>query len=116
MPARIPSYRHHKPSGRSFGTLSGKDNYLGLHGSPESRQAYERLVAEWLVNRQRPPEPRGRHPDLTINELLLTYWEHVQAYYVKDGLPTSEPGTIRQALRPVRELYGDIQAGDFGPL
>ncbi len=116
MPARIPSYRHHKPSGQAVVTLSGRDHYLGPHGSPESRQAYERHVAEWLVNRQRSPEPQGRHPDLTVNELLLTYWEHVQIYYVKEGKPTSEPGTIRQALRPVRELYGDTQAKDFGPL
>jgi hypothetical protein len=40
----------------------------------------------------------------------------VQSYYVKDGKPTSEPGTIRQALRPVRELYGDTPAMGFGPL
>jgi len=97
-------------------TLAGKDHYLGPHGSPESRQAYERLVAEWLASRQRPPEPVAGLPDLTINELLLAYWDHVRSYYVKDGKPTSEPDTIRQALRPVRELYGDTRAVDFGPL
>src|SRR4051812_4484445 len=116
MPARIPSYRLHKPSGQAVVTLSGEDHYLGRHGSPESRQVYERLLAEWLASRRRPPEPEGSAPDLTVNELLLLYWEHVQRYYVKDGKPTSEPGTIRQALRPVRELYGDTQAKDFGPL
>src|ERR671929_213785 len=82
MPARIPSYRLHKPSGQAVVTLSGKDHYLGRHGSPESRVAYERLLAEWLANRQR----------------------------------SSEPGTIRQALRPIQELYGETRARDFGPL
>jgi integrase len=116
MPARIPSYRLHKPSGQAVVTLSGKDQYLGRHGSAESRTAYERLLAEWLANRRRPPEPQGTFPDLTLNELLVAYWDHVQTYYVKDGRPTSEPGTIRQALRPVRELYGETRAGDFGPM
>jgi integrase len=51
-----------------------------------------------------------------VNELLVAYWDHVGSYYVKDGKPTSEPGTIRQALRPVRELYGDTPAREFGPL
>jgi len=116
MPARNPSYRLHKPSRQAVVTLAGNDHYLGPHGSPESRQAYERLVAEWLASRQRPPEPVAGLPDLTINELLLAYWDHARSYYVKDGKPTSEPDTIRQALRPVRELYGDTQARDFGPL
>ncbi len=116
MPARIPTYRHHKPSDQAVVTLSGHDHYLGRHGSPESRREYERLVAEWLVNRRHPPQPTSSFPDLTMNELLVAYWDHVQVYYVKDGKPTSEPDTIRQALKPVRELYGDTHVGDFGPL
>ena len=116
MPARIPAYRHHKPSGQAVVTLAGKDHYLGRHNSPESRQSYERTVAEWLASRRRLPEPQGSYPNPSVNELLVAYWDHVRSYYVKDGKPTSEPGTIRQALRPVRELYGDALAREFGPL
>jgi integrase len=116
MPSRIPSYRLHKPSGQAVVTLSGRDRYLGRHGSPESRAAYERAVAEWLAERRRPAETAPPPSALTVNELLLAYWDFARAYYVKDGQPTSEPDTIRQALRPVRELYGDARAVDFGPL
>jgi integrase len=116
MSARIPSYRLHKPSGQAVVTLAGRDHYLGRHGSPESRREYERLVAEWLVDRHRPTETTSGFPDLTVNELLVAYWDQVQAYYLKDGKPTSEPGTIRQALRPVLELYGDTPVEGFGPL
>jgi hypothetical protein len=116
MHVRIPSYRLHRPSGQAVVTLSGKDHYLGRHGSSESRVTYERLLAEWLVNDRSRSSPEPPKSDLTINELLLVYWDHVQSYYVKDGKPTSEPGTIRQALRPVRELYGDTPAMGFGPL
>ena len=33
---RVPSLRHHKPSGQAVVTLSGRDVYLGPHGSPEA--------------------------------------------------------------------------------
>ena len=90
MPVRTPSYRHHKPSGQAVVTLSGKDHYLGRFGSPESREAYDRLLAEWLTNRRRPAQsasdPIGSMP---LSELLEAYSEHARRYYVKDGEPTS---------------------------
>ena len=39
MPKRknkLPSYRFHKGSGQAVVTLSGKDIYLGVHGTEES--------------------------------------------------------------------------------
>ena len=116
MPARVPSYRLHRPSGRAVVTLDGRDHYLGEHGSPESRRAYDRLVAEYLATRARRTSADAPPADLTVNELLVRYWDFAVSFYVKDGRATSEPGTIRQALRPVRELYGDVPARDFGPL
>ncbi len=47
---------------------------------------------------------------------MLAYWRHVEAYYCKNGQPTSEVDTIRQALRPVKALYGRSDAVEFGPL
>jgi hypothetical protein len=38
-----------------------------------------------------------------------------QTYYVKNGQPTSERSTIRQALRFLRRLYGSTAAKDFSP-
>ena len=37
-------------------------------------------------------------------------------YYVKNGKPTTEPASIRRAIRPLRKLYGHTSARDFGPL
>jgi hypothetical protein len=69
------------------------------------------------VAHQRPHPPTTRTGDwLTVNELLARSWRHVESYYVKDAAPTSEPDTIRQALRFVRQLYGHTEARDFGPL
>jgi hypothetical protein len=117
MTIRKPSYRYHKARNRAVVTIGGKDHYLGEYDSPESWEQYHRLVAEWLAVRIAPPVlPQTGSPPLSVSELLLRYWRFVESYYVKDGRPTSEQDTIRQALRFVRELYGSTMAMDFGPL
>lgn len=83
MPLRIPSYWLHKPTGQAVVTVSGKDHYLGRYDSPESRAAYDRLLAERLANRRHQSEVSTGQPTLTVNELLVAYWLHVQAYYLK---------------------------------
>ncbi len=110
----VPSYRLHRPSGQAVVTLSGKDLYLGPHGSETSRAEYDRLVMEWLSNGRR-AEPEPATPTLTVNELLLAYWEFLDGYYVKDGEHTSEWHLMRSALRVVRRLYGHTPAAEFGP-
>jgi integrase len=98
-------------------TIAGRDVYLGRHGTPESRAEYDRLVAEWLLQgRPQVARPVAGGSDTTVNEMVLAYLKHVDSYYVKNGKPTSEPRNIKLALRPVRRLYGDTLARDFGPL
>lgn len=116
---RFPSYRLHKPTGLAVVRLNGKDFYLGKHGTRASHDKYERLIAEWLANhRQLPGENRrveaGR-ADLTINELVIAYWRHAETYYVKNGTATGELANIRDAMKPLARLYGDIRAIDFSP-
>jgi integrase len=119
-PAKVPTYRRHKQSGQAIVTLTDgmggrSDVLLGKFGSKESRVEYARVIAEWEAAGRRPPIKTSA-PDLTINELALAYWRFVEGYYVKDGAPTSEQDTIRQALRFVRQLYGHSPATEFGPL
>jgi hypothetical protein len=52
---RVPSYRHHRPSGLAVVTLNGRDRYLGIWNTEASRQEYERLIGEWLANGRRLP-------------------------------------------------------------
>jgi hypothetical protein len=47
-----------------------------------------------------------KNSELSVNELILAYWRFAEAYYVKDGGPTSEQDVIRFALRFVKERYG----------
>ena len=108
---RTPSLRLHKPSGRAVVTLDGQDRYLGDYGSEAARAEYDRLIAEWLSNGRQ----LARRRDLAVNELMLAYLKHADVYYVKNGRPTSEAGSIRTALRHVKAIYGVAPAADFGP-
>jgi hypothetical protein len=99
-----PSYRLHKQSGQAIVTLPDgmggrRDVLLGKHDSEASKKEYKRVLAEWESNGRRLLLPACAQADLTINELILTYWRFVETYYVKDGKPTSEQDTIRQASR-----------------
>ncbi|MCA9312359.1 MAG: site-specific integrase [Phycisphaerales bacterium] len=114
-PPRIPSYRLHRPSGQAVVTLSGRDVYLGPHGTDESHAAYEREVAEWLANGRRHSMPDDAEGGMSVNELVLAYWRHVEVYYVKGGAPSSEQCLIRSALRRFRGLYGDMVVGEVTP-
>lgn len=115
---RTPSYCRHKASGQAVVTIDGRDLYLGPYGSLASRAEYDRIIAEWLGNgRTLPTRPAGGAPaDLTVNEILIRYLRFADGYYVKNGKPTTEATCIRQSIRPLRELYGDTPARDFGPL
>lgn len=112
---RVPKRTKHKASGQDVVRLNGRDFYLGPSGSIAAKTNYDRLIAEWLAAGRRLP---GTDPEqgLTITNLVAAFHKHVQAYYVKDGKPTSEQHNFRIALRIVRQLYGATPAAEFGPL
>ena len=117
MPSlRIPKYRHYKPKDLALVVLSGKQIYLGKHGSPESWDEYHRLVKEFRADPAACPAPTSPSRGCSIDELIAAYWQqHVVSYYVKNGRPTSEQDNIRQALRFLRPNYGHTRARDFSP-
>jgi hypothetical protein len=84
---------------------------LGEYGSPESRDRYDDLIAEWLVTNG----DTVRYT-LTVDDLCILYMEHADGYYRIDGKPTTEVGSIRQALRSLIQSCGATRAREFGPL
>jgi hypothetical protein len=112
---RNPRYSRHKASGQAVVTMDGRDFYLGTWKSKSSRLEYDRLIAEWLNNGRRAPNPEtGR---LTVAELIERYWQHSKEYYRHpDGSSTSELYPIKSALHQLNRLYGLTIASDFGPL
>jgi len=109
---RVPSYRHHKPTGRAVVTINGRDIYLGKWNTTASRSEYDRIIAEFLANGR---ELRTE-AETTVVEVINTYRKFAERYYRKNGKITREYGCIKEALKIVRELYGRKIANDFGPL
>src|SRR5262249_55417442 len=114
-----PSYRKHT-SGQARVTVrdaTGKrrDVLLGPWNSPESKAEYRRVLAELEANHDVLPVQAGRPPDdLTINEMLDLYWAHAEAHYGTG--PRGELANVRDALRPLRQLYEHSLAREFDSL
>lgn len=110
---KIPEMKHHKASGQGYVWLDGKRTYLGKFDSVDARAKYERAIAEWL---SRDKTPRSVESGGRVAELLAAFMAHALAYYRDgDGEPTGEHRNYLDALRPVRRLYADLPAADFGP-
>jgi integrase len=119
-----PQYRLHKPSGQAVVTIAGKVHYLGkfTEGTDsESRQKYNRLLAEWFAAGQQPAAAATRAvadggASPSVDQIIAAFWVHAQRYYcTKDGEPTSEVKNFRYDLRYLRRLYGATPAAEFGP-
>jgi hypothetical protein len=105
--------------------LQGKSVYLGKWDSPESRAEQERVISEWLAQgRQLPPQDvqpaAAGSPaagDLTVAEMILAFWRHAEKHYRHpDGPPTREQNNLRDALRPLRRLFGRRRRGSLADL
>src|SRR5436309_2204561 len=115
MPSdRIPQPSLHKASGQAVVRLCGKDHYLGRYGSPEAKAAYEALIARWLTHGRTLPDLEA---GAKVNDLILSYLVFAEGYY-KPGTSTTtgELRCIKDAVRPLKELFGRNPAQAFSPL
>lgn len=113
----VPVYGHHKPTGQARVVLGGRHIYLGPYESPESREKYDRLIAEYLAaGRDTRLMPSIAGDDrFCVAELVGAFLEHAESYYVKDGEPTKTIANVRIACRRLEDLYGSAAVDDFGP-
>src|SRR5208337_3434173 len=114
--AKPPSYRLHKASGQAVVTIDRKDHYLGVHGTPDSRLYYERLISAWMQGDAVPARKPESSNDITVAEVCIQYLRWAEGYYVKDGKPTTELGNVKRAIKALRESYPSLPAKEFSPL
>lgn len=113
---RPPSYRLHKASSQAVVTIDRKDRYLGVHGTPESRLRYERLISAWMRGEPVPTRESESTNDITVAEVCVQYLRWAEGYYVKDGKETSEIHNVKRAIKALRESYASLPAREFSPL
>ena len=114
-----PTYTQHKQSGRGrliwTDTAGVRHEKLlpGVYGSDESLAAKARLELELATS---PTRNTVASTDITVAELMAAYVVHAARYYVDaDGKPTKELDNMKTAIKPVRELYAETLAAEFGP-
>ena len=113
---RPPSYRLHKASGQAVVTIDRKVRYLGVHGTPESRLRYERLISAWMQGEPVPAREPESSNDITVAVVCVQYLRWAESYYVKDGKETSELHNVKRAIKTLREAYAGLPAREFSPL
>ena len=115
----IPAYRLHKASGQARVILNGKHVYLGPFGSPQSREAYARRIAEQVLSAGGHRSSRSRWRAFRISR-LTSYWSATwNSRPSTTWRMASRPrnwSRCADALGPVRLLYGSLAAREFGPL
>ena len=125
---KTPSYRQRKGRDQAIVTLTDsltkkrRDYGLGEFGSPESRERYHRVIAEWEAQGRRLPDPDFDRPAAaassdpplatgpSVNDVVRRFW-----WWAKDYYQPHQAGTYKIALHLMREYYGESPAVEFGP-
>ncbi|MCL2649165.1 MAG: hypothetical protein FWD61_19555 [Phycisphaerales bacterium] len=112
-PPRYCRQKKHFGNDLAFVEIAGRRHYLGAYGTPESQEAYHRLLAEFAASGSlRTPAPQL---EITVVEVAERYLTWAKDYYVKHGKETAEPSNVALAFRPLIKLYGRTKAAEFGP-
>jgi integrase len=113
----LPSYRHHKPSGRAYSDFTDpatgrrRTICLGKWNSVESKREHARLCSELASGRA------GTADGISVSELFLAFLRHAEQHYRDpDGNPTTELKNLKAVMKFARETHGHIPVTEFGPL
>lgn len=105
----LPKYRHHKATGRAVVRLDGRDFYLGRFGSPESREAYARMLSDHAAGRSPGATRAAGGP--TVAELVDAFQVHAARHYTG----SNEAANYAPVQRLLLEFNASTPTADFGP-
>ncbi len=121
---KTPGYRKRHDRNQAIVTLTDavtkrrRDYWLGEPGSPESRELYHRVIAEWEANGRRLIDANfekaatgGEDGDgITISEMCARFWRTRGVHLNK-----REQDHHKSLIRLLRRSYGSMPAAAFGP-
>lgn len=119
VPRAVPKLKRH-PSGRAYSRwkMRGEthERYFGKWASQEAADGYRKFSGDWLAGKYDVTTAEtGATGGASVAGLASRWLDHVQAYHIKNGKPTSEVAGCRAAVKLVAELYGDRPASEFDP-
>jgi integrase len=112
----VPSYRFHKARNCAVVTIEGRNIYLGVFGSAESKARYAEKIAEWQRTKSATPHAAVPATIYTVGKLAVEYLRFAEGYYVKNGETTAHVESCRSALKALVALYEDLPVQEFGPV
>lgn len=110
MRRKEPRYCLHKGTGQAYMRIEGRMVYLGEYNSPKSLERYNRLKAEWLLNRFSPKLKQKATTGPCMADLCNAYLDFAEKYYSQ----SSEAKQMKLACKPVSELYATMLCSEFG--
>lgn len=105
----VPSYRHHKASGRAMVEIHGKPIYLGKYDSEESRRKYREVIATYIATGDAPPLRNAPPP--TVQEAA----ERFRLARLPE-LTNRDRKHLEPVLADLTAIYGHLPAEEFGPV
>ncbi len=108
----VPAYRLHKPSCLAASQSTADTSTLA------SKARYARLIAKRASSPQSAaPSPNGSPlpSQATIGDMLAPYSVYAEEHYDQYRKRSSEFHNMQFARRPLRLLYGETMAAEFGP-
>src|SRR5262245_34871842 len=98
----------------AFVEVNGERRYLGVYGSPESREEYDRVIAEYLAHGR---VVSTKKISLTIINLAADYLRWAEKDYTRqDGSVSPQLSIVRHVIARIVKLYGSTPVEEFGPL
>lgn len=100
----------------AFVELNGERRYLGVYGSPESREAYDRIIAEYLAHGRELKKPEAL-AGCTVATIAAAFLKWAENEYKKpDGTLSARFDDMKYAIKPLITLYASLPAEEFGPM
>jgi integrase len=103
----VPKYCYHRASGQGCVYLGGRTIYLGIYRSKDSRDKYNKIMADWLAAGRVLARDTQR---ITVAEVVAAFRRWAREYY---GPDSRTPENFDGALKPVVKDFGRIPAADF---
>lgn len=107
----IPRYCGPHASGQAYVIIKRKRVYLGKHNTPESLQAYDRVIGEWIANGGCRPTNAAKRDSCTVQQLAARWLAWFEDYHEGSTKVYSAKATAKVLV----DEYGQLPVEDFRP-